>query len=158
MIQAFNIFQEFKRDAPVAKQPANTSQSTGTKPAPKEETKKEEPKPSAGGAGGLFEKKKYPPLVLLAQQNDPLKSVPVSEYPPGITQEYVMDPANPDIIDCLGVLKKMAEELEKARPMLAAEGRRADNKVVSENWTKSLKKATVNIYLKRLLLIRKIDT
>ena len=82
-------------------------------------------------------------MVLLPQQNDPLKAVSPSEYPAGITQEYVMDPGNPDIIDCLGVLKKMAEELERARPMLAAEGRRADNKIVSENWAKALKKATV---------------
>jgi len=141
MIQSFHIFPPFNRDAPVP-----VAQPTQPKPAqPKpvqEERKAQEPaKPAA--AGGLFEKKKYPPLVLLKQQNDPLASLGAGDVPGGLPLELVLDPANPDIIDCLAVLKKLAEELEKARPMLAAEGRRADNKIVGDNWTKALKKATI---------------
>ena len=92
-------------------------------------------------------------MVLLKQQNDPLASLGAGDTPGGLPLEHVLDPANPDIIDCLAVLKKLAEELEKARPMLAAEGRRADNKTVGDNWTKALKKATVREFSIREKLI-----
>ncbi len=37
----------------------------------------------------------------------------------------------------------MAQELEKARPLLATEGRRQENNMVRESWEKALKKSTV---------------
>eukprot|EP00330_Aristerostoma_sp_ATCC50986_P003389 CAMPEP_0114586046 /NCGR_PEP_ID=MMETSP0125-20121206/9391_1 /TAXON_ID=485358 ORGANISM="Aristerostoma sp., Strain ATCC 50986" /NCGR_SAMPLE_ID=MMETSP0125 /ASSEMBLY_ACC=CAM_ASM_000245 /LENGTH=78 /DNA_ID=CAMNT_0001781335 /DNA_START=2470 /DNA_END=2706 /DNA_ORIENTATION=+ len=37
----------------------------------------------------------------------------------------------------------MSDELEKARTGLASEGRRAENKAVSDIWTKALKKSAI---------------
>lgn len=91
----------------------------------------------------FFKKRKYPPLVLLPQANDPLDALTAKELPPGITIEMAKDPSNPDFIFCLSVLKLLAEELEKAQISLVAEGRRKDNRIVADNWKKSLRKAMV---------------
>lgn len=147
-VHSFQTFAAFDKDAivpqtpPAEKKPA---QAPAQQKAVFEEKKTQEPAPAAASGGGkLFEKRKYPPLVLLPQANDPLASLAQGEVPAGVSLEQAKDPSNPDLINCLGVLKTMAEELEKARTGLAAEGRRADNRVVSDNWTKALKKATVS--------------
>lgn len=151
-VHSFQTFEGFDKNAvapqapPAEKKPVQASTQDKPKPAAPEEKKTQEPaSTSASGGGKLFEKRKYPPLVLLPQANDPLASLSQGELPPGVTLEQAKDPSNPDLINCLGVLKAMAEELEKARTGLAAEGRRADNKVVSDNWAKALKKATVKL-------------
>lgn len=85
-------------------------------------------------------------MVLLPQNPDPLAGVTQEDVPAGVTLEQAMDPSNPDKIECLAVLKTLAEELEKARVGLASEGRRNDNKIVGDNWGKALKNAGVRIY------------
>lgn len=110
-----------------------------------EEKKTQEPDPAAKPS----QNKRYHPLVLFPQTNDPLASLKTEELPPGVTLEQARDPGNPDLISCLGVLNLLAGELEKARTVLAADGRRSDNKVVSDNWGKAIRKAKV-----RLIFIR----
>lgn len=141
-VHSFQTFEAFDKNAPVVQAPP--PEKKPAQPAkPQEEKKTQEPAAATGGGGKLFEKKKYPPLVLLPQANDPLAALAQNELPPGITLELAKDPSNPDLIDSLTVLKLLAEELEKARTGLAVEGRRNDNKVVSDNWSKALRKATV---------------
>ena len=85
----------------------------------------------------------YPPIVLLKNNNDPLASITEQEVPEGLSMAEVMDPAEPDRIESITVLKNMVEQLQQARADLAFEGRKADNKLVSENWTKAFKKSSV---------------
>jgi len=92
---------------------------------------------------GILKKKTYPPLVLLKQERDPLATIKEDEIPQDFILEEVLNPSNPDKIESLTVLQTMSGLLEKARAELAGEGRKADNKVVSDNWTKSLKRAMV---------------
>lgn len=149
----FQPNQSTQKKQPNAPSPSHSQVS---KPAAQEESKSKEPAPAApsGGAGGasggggkLFEKKKYPPLVLLPQTPDPLAGITQDDVPAGVTLEQAMDPSNPDKVECLAVLKELATVLEQARVGLASEGRRNENKVVGDNWGKSLKNATVRIFV-----------
>lgn len=119
-------------------------------PTVSNEERKVPEKPSNSTGGGLFQKKKYPPLVLLKPDTDPLASLTEDELE-GLTLEEAVNPGNPEKIESVTVLKKLAEELEKARSELAGEGRKADNRFVSDNWSKALRKATVKLSLLLIL-------
>ena len=81
---------------------------------------------------------------MLAPKQDPLAGLQQNELPAGFTLEEVLFPNEPDRIECFTLLKAMSDELEKARTGLASEGRRAENKAVSDIWTKALKKSAVS--------------
>ena len=115
-------------------------------PANSNQDQKIPEKPASSTNGGLFQKKKYPVLVLLKPDTDPLASLTDNDMPEGLTLEDALNPGNPDKMESVTVLKKLAEELEKARAELAGEGRKADNRLVSDNWSKALRKATVKIF------------
>ena len=99
----------------------------------------------ASQAGAILKKKTYPALVLLKQDKDPLANLREDEIPQDFTLEGILNPSDPEKIESLTVLNTMSEVLEKARSELAGEGRRADNKLVSDNWTKSLRRAMVKL-------------
>lgn len=114
-------------------------------PAVTNEERKVPEKPANSTGGSLFQKKIYPPLVLLKSDADPLASLTENEVPDGLTLEEVLNPGNPEKMESVTVLKQLADELEKARSGLAGEGRKADNRFVSDNWSKALRKATVKL-------------
>ncbi len=122
-VHEFTKFPAFDREIPLPDKPKDLNQSNPqsqeVKPEPKPEPKKSaqvsEPKQSIVQPKQEAEPvSKYPATVMLVPANDPLKDLQEMEVPAGLTLEQVLTPDDPDKIFCVGFLKKLAEDLEKA--------------------------------------------
>jgi len=79
----------------------------------------------------------------LVPKNDPLANIKQEDLPEGVPLDYALNPTNPDKIECMKVLQELSKILEASRASLAAEGRRAENRIVADNWSKALKASTI---------------